>query len=254
MIGYAGRNKDTVNYLKTIYFDDPEWVPWRVDILPATWMKYRERMEDLVLAHPRLFPDYEPGTKDFDRIEDSLEALLYELGQQVDCWGTVWHNIRHGMYGHPADFPLKDWAAWARYIPPDPLKDNLFGPRDWEQAERALNNAKWRGNLAVGGGLPHGFMYQRLTYLRGFENLMLDIGLQDPRLNQLIEMVESYNTVVIHKYLDLGAERMSFGDDLGLSRSLPMSPKTWRKFIKPSYERMFRRCREAEVPIYLHTH
>jgi uroporphyrinogen-III decarboxylase len=157
------------------------------------------------------------------------------------------------MYSHPAGFPLQDWAAWKNYVPPDPSRDGIFGPRDWDQVERALHDAKRRGDLAVGGGLPHGFMYQRLTFLRGFENLMLDMGLDDPRLYQLIAMVEGYNTAVIDKHLDLGAERLSFGDDLGLSQSLPMSPTLWRKFIKPSYERMFGRCRERGTPIYLHT-
>ena len=27
MIPYAGKNRQTVNYLKTVYFDTPEWTP-----------------------------------------------------------------------------------------------------------------------------------------------------------------------------------------------------------------------------------
>ena len=66
-------------------------------------------------------------------------------------------------------------------------------------------------------------------------------------------MVEAYNTAVIRKYLELGAEYMTFGDDLGMQTSLPMRPQMWREVIKPAYERMFRPCREAAMPIYLHT-
>jgi len=32
MISYAGRNRHTLNYLKAIYFDYPEWTPCRVFI------------------------------------------------------------------------------------------------------------------------------------------------------------------------------------------------------------------------------
>ena len=32
MISYAGRNGHTLNYLKAIYFDYPEWTPCRVFI------------------------------------------------------------------------------------------------------------------------------------------------------------------------------------------------------------------------------
>ncbi|MCP4541751.1 MAG: hypothetical protein GY832_31855, partial [Chloroflexi bacterium] len=162
-------------------------------------------------------------------------------------------NVTRGLDSHPVEFPLEDWAALDSYAPPDPLRDDTFGPRDWELVKRSLDAARLRGDLAVGGGLMHGFMYMRLFYLRRFENLMIDIATDEPRLHKVIHMVEEYNRVVIRQYLALGAEMMSFGDDLGLQRSLPISPAMWRGFIKLSYERMFRDCREAGVPIYLHT-
>ena len=249
MLGYAGRNERTVNLLKTIFFDYPGWTMCRVGLMPATWMKYREELEALVLAHSRIFPDYEKGCKHFDQIDNPL----YELGRHTDCWGVVWENVEWGLDSIPVGHPLEDWSAWDGYVPPDPLKDDMFGPRDWERVRRSLEEEKRRGDLAAGGGLAHGFMYMRLFYLRGFENLMLDMATNDPRLRKLIRMVEDYNTAVIREYLALGAEYMSFGDDLGMQRSLPMSPHMWRKLIKPSYERMFRPCREAGVPIYLHT-
>ena len=244
-----GRNKRTVNYLKAITFDHPAWTPCRVGLMPATWIKYREELESLVLAHPRIFPGYEKGERDFDQIYNPL----YELGRHTDCWGTVWNNIERGLDSHPIGFPLEDWAALDNYLPPDPLRDDTFGPRDWASVKHALDTAKQRGGLAVGGGLMHGFMYMRLFYLRRFENLMIDIATNDPRLQKLIRLVEHYNTVVIRQYLALGAEMMSFGDDLGLQRTLPMSPAAWRTYIKPSYARMFGECRKAGTPIYLHT-
>jgi hypothetical protein len=113
--------------------------------------------------------------------------------------------------------------------------------------------AREKGGLAWGGGLQHGFMYMRLFYIRGFANLMTDMATDDPRLWQIITKVEGYNSVVIHKYLELGAEIMGFGDDLGMQAALPMSPAMWCKFIKPSYNRMFQPCRAANIPISLHT-
>ncbi|MBS3761936.1 MAG: hypothetical protein KGZ25_01410 [Planctomycetes bacterium] len=101
--------------------------------------------------------------------------------------------------------------------------------------------------------MPHGFMYMRRYYLRGFENFMMDVASDDPRLQSLIELVQNYNCTVVEKYLELGAEMMGFGEDLGLQDSLPMSPARWRKVIKPSYAKMFRPCRERDIPIRLHT-
>ncbi len=249
MISYKGRNRHTQNYLKAITFDHPEWIPCRVGLMPATWIKYREELERLVLDHPRIFPGYARGSRDFDRIDDPL----YELGRHTDCWDTVWDNVERGLDSHPVEFPLEDWTAWDSYVRPDPLTDDMWGSRDWEQVKRSLNEARRRGDIAIGAGLPHGFMYMRLFYLRRFENLMIDMATEDRRLWHVIQMVETYNSVVIGKLLSLGAELMLFGDDLGLQRSLPMSPAMWRKYIKPSYERMLRPCQEADVPVYLHT-
>lgn len=249
MISYDGRSTSTVNLLKTINFDNPEWTPCRVSLMPATWIKYREELEALVLAHPRIFPDYQKGSRDFDEITNPL----YEEGRHRDCWGVVWENVARGLDAIPTVHPLEDWGTLDGYRPPDPLRDDMWGPRDWEQVGRSLADAKSRGDVASGGGLAHGFMYMRLFYLRGFENLMLDLATNEPRLRQIVKMVENYNEVVVRKYLQLGTEYMHFGDDLGMQTSLPMSPEMWRKFIKPSYERIFRPCQEARVPIYLHT-
>jgi hypothetical protein len=250
MISYAGRDPHTVNLLKTITFDRPDWTGCDVGLLPATWMKYREGLEELVLAHPRIFRGYRKGSRDFDAISDPL----FEPGRHTDCWGAVWNNVERGLSSLVVEHPLTDWAAMDGYRWPDPLTDDVFGPRrDWGEIERSMAEAKSRGDLARGGGLQHGFMYMRLYYLRGFENLMIDIATDEPRLWELIEKVEQYNAAVIARYVELGAEYMSFGDDLGLQRSLPISPAAWRKYVKPSYDRMFRPCREGDIPIYLHT-
>jgi hypothetical protein len=248
-IDYERRNRDTANLLKTITFDSPEWTMCRVALMPATWMLYREELEEVVLAHPRIFPGYKRGTKDFDEISNPL----YEPGRHTDCWGVVWENIERGLDSIPIYHPLADWDALDSYTPPDPMVDAAFEPRDWEVVRAAFDTARRRGDLATGGGLMHGFMYMRLYYLRGFENLMLDLASKDPRLSRLIEMVEMYNSAVIRRTLSIGAEYMVFGDDLGLQTSLPMSPAMWRRTVKPPYERMFRPCRAAAIPIYLHT-
>ena len=249
MIPYHGRNQRTINYLKTIYFDHPAWIPCSVSLMPATWMKYRERLAELVLRHPRLFPGFQAGDKDYDEVPD----VLYEAGQHVDCWGTVWDNLEHGLSSIVVQEPLHDWAAFQAWTPPDPLKEAEFGPRDWPAVAQGLEEAKQRGDLATGGGLQHGFMYMRLYYLHGFENLMMDLATRDPRIYRLIDMVLDYNVTVIGKYLELGAERMSFGDDLGLQKSLPISPAMWREVLKPCYEAMYGPCRDRDIPVHMHS-
>jgi len=250
MLTCHGRSRRTANTIRTMTFDRPQWTPCRVSTMAATWMKYREDLEDLVLAHPRIFPGYRKGDRDFD----DPGGLMNRPGRKTDCWGTVWDNVERGLSSHPVAFPLADWADFDAYQPPDPITDDFLEPRrPWEETRAALAAAKARGNLAQGGGLPHGFMYMRLFYLRGFENLMMDMALADPRLPRLIRMVEDYNLAVIAQYVACGAETMRFGDDLGLQDRLPMGPALWRTYVGPAYRRILSPCREADVPVYLHT-
>jgi hypothetical protein len=250
MTDYEGRNRQTVNLLKTIHFDSPEWTPCSVGLLPATWMKHRETLEDLVLAHPKVFPGVKKGATDFDKVW----SPLYELGRRVDCWGVTWENIERGMDSLDVGHPLEDWDAFETWKPPDPMKHGQFGPApDWEAVGRGFEEAKARGDLAAAWPLPHGFMYMLLYYLRGFENLMIDLATDDPRLHRLIAVIQDYNTTLIGRCLDLGAEYLMLGEDLGMQKSLPMSPAMWRKFLKPCFEAMYGPCRDAGIPVYMHS-
>lgn len=254
MISYAGRNRHTLNYLKTIYFDTPEWVPCGVYFLPSTWIRYGAALEEVVLQHPRIFQGYKKGSTDF--AQKTMWNPLYELGKHTDCWGTVWNNIERGLDSQVDVAPLADWAAfdaWKKRLP-DPMKDDSFGPRPpWEQTQKWMEEARARGDLAWGGGLMHGFFFMRLYYLRGFENLMVDLAMDDPRLHELIGIIRDYSVAVVQKYLDVGAEIMGLAEDLGNQDALPISPAMWRQYVKPVYEAVMGPCRDRGVPVTLHS-
>ncbi len=254
MLSCSGRNRTTSNYLKTIYFDTPEWVPCEVGFLPATWMHHREALEDLVLRHPRIFPSYKKGSVDFD--QKVMGHPLYELGRHTDCWGVVWNNIHRGFDSYVELSPLADWSSfpeWKKHLP-DPLQDDSFGPRPpWSALEPYIAQGRSRGELVKGGRLPHGFFFMLLYYLRGFDNLMLDLASDDPRIHELAEILTRYNAAVVKKQLDMGMELMSFGEDLGMQRSLPVSPQMWRAFVTPGYEATIGQCRDRDVPVFLHS-
>ncbi|MGI6209677.1 MAG: uroporphyrinogen decarboxylase family protein [Anaerolineae bacterium] len=239
------------NYIKAMLFDDPDWIPCNVSIMPATWIKYGEAVEEIVLEHPRLFPDYQEGA-----FRNASVPPQYRKGRWVDVWGTVWENIEEGLDSIPVEeeAPLRDWSALETYVPPDPIErtDLLGEPIDWDERARTLQEVKERGGLAR-GGLSHGFMFMRLFYLRGYSNLMIDIATHDPRLDQLIAIVRDYNVRLVRKWLDLGVELMHGGDDMGMQTSLPISPQDWRRYIKPCYAAIVGECRGRGVPFHLHS-
>lgn len=243
-------NKRTENFLRTVEFRYPQWIPCTVSIMPATWMKYGKEVEKIVLEHAKLFPDYEKG--DFKKMKLSR---AYQKGRWKDIWGVMWKNVEDGLDSIPVEeeAPLRDWQNLENYRVPDPLFFDWFGGEiDWEKRKAQLEQAQKEGKLA-GGSLVHGFMYMWLYYLRGFTNLMMDIAVEDPRLDRLIQMVSNYNLKLVNKWIEIGAEIIYFGDDLGVQRSLPINPSRWRRYLKSYYAKIFAACRDKEVYVYLHS-
>ncbi|MFW6189979.1 MAG: uroporphyrinogen decarboxylase family protein [Planctomycetota bacterium] len=244
------KNKAAANYLRCAYFAGPDWIPCNVGLMPATWREHREGLEEVVLDFPRLFPGYSRGDRDFDAPGDRR----YRRGRFTDNWGCTWQNVAPGLAAAPVDWPIKTWEDFDHYQPPDPVTEGegRNGPPDWQALRRRCERAKEQGRLAW-GGMPHGSMYMRLYYLRGFENLMADLATDEPRLRELIEMVLDYNLRMVEKNIECGAEIIGFGDDLGMQTSLPMSPAKWRRYLLPCYERLFGLCRRAGVEVRLHS-
>ncbi len=245
------KNESADNFLKTVKFEHPTWIPAIIALMPATWKRYGQDLEKIILDHPRIFPDYQKGINDFGRV--TTDQPTYRKGRFTDSFGCVWENTAEGLAGLVVEYPLEDWRGFESYRLPHPLTQGEQGiSPDWDKIKRDFDVAKREGRLAW-GGVPHGFFYMRLYYLRGFENLMLDIAAEEPRLRKLEEMLLEYNIELVNKYLDLGVEIMSIGEDLGNQAALPMSPAHFRQYIKPYYRKIFRACKEAGVLVYEHS-
>ncbi len=249
MSAYQGRSPQGENMLRVIHFDHPRWTPVLVGFLPSVYTKYgQERMDALKLAHPRLFPKHQPG--ETVRAQD-----LYVSGKTTDCWGCVWDNLHEGMVGQVVGHPLADWAHWDAWLArrPDPLKDGLLGPRDWNEIQAQIDLKKRLGHFAPDHVLAHGFHYMLLCDLRRFENFMLDMATDEPLLHKLIGVLMDYSAGTVRRLLDAGTEFLGLAEDLGMQDRLPMSLEGWRKFIKPGYECTAGQARDRGLPVFLHS-
>jgi len=208
--------------IKAMNFQYPEFIPVTVGLLPATWKKHREKLNDLCARHPLLFDQAAIAKSDYDDIRGT-----YVRGDHVDAWGCVWSNIKDGMEAMVKEHPL-------------PTRETI----------RTLKAP------AEDIGTPHGFMYLRLADLRGFENLMIDFAEEPPELQMLIDIVCDYNVRQINLRLqkEKPANRiMGFGDDLGTQIGLAISPALWRKYLKPCFMKLYALVHNAGYSVYMHT-
>jgi uroporphyrinogen-III decarboxylase len=76
---------------------------------------------------------------------------------------------------------------------------------------------------------------------------------EDPRIWKLIGILEEFNLALVKKYIQLGAGWMGYPDDLGMQKGPMISPKNFRKYIKPSYSRIMQPALEAGCIVHQHS-
>jgi len=234
------------NWLRAVEFRYPEWIPYSVGFSFPTWRAHRQNLEKIALEHPRLFPDFIPGSHNWDPA--TLPVVYREGETYTDNWGCTWLNIQEGLEGQVIGHPLADWSALAAYRMPDPLTLDERGPMDWVKAGEEIAAKRQAGRLVSAAA---GRLFDRLYFLRGFENLMLDFALEPSELAQLIDRLEENSTALVDRWLAFGLDMISFHTDFGTQSGLMISPVKFRQYIKPMFARIFTHCRQQGVHVYL---
>ncbi len=169
--------------------------------------------------------------------------------------GCKWTFLVSGLQGQVIEHPLDDWSKLNSLRWPDPEAGipTESGPIiSWGRIEAMVRSARER-DYPVIIGMPHGFLFQRLYYLRGFRNLMLDFIKKPSSLYELIDRLTEYYLELVRKAVRLNPDIIAFGDDLGTQDRLTVSPRAFREFILPAYKRIFGFVRSAGVHVYLHS-
>ena len=76
--------------MKAMKMEGPEYIPVTVGILPAAWMKHREKIDAIVKAHPIIFGSQD-GSRDYDKIwgETYSEGEHEDVAHQPHVVGDV---------------------------------------------------------------------------------------------------------------------------------------------------------------------
>jgi uroporphyrinogen decarboxylase len=220
---------------RAVEFTGPDRLPFLYNILPGARLRYGPALDALLQRLPEDFARTgytEPG----------------EYGErtgvgQADAWGAVWLRETDDHKGLPITHPLDDWSKLDTYRFPDPL---VAG--DWSRVPDTL--ATQRGKYVRADGDT---LFQRMFYLRGYENLMYDLGEDRPEAYYLRDQIVAFMLRKIEKWLEYDVDGFQFRDDWGTQLDLMISPATWRKFYKPAYARLFAAVRGAGKHVHFHS-
>ena len=123
----------------------------------------------------------------------------------------------------------------------------------WRKDEiQRIARQKEAGELAGSGW---GTFFERLQELVGMENLFLNMAYDDnPALQRVVDLVADFNYRLTCAVLSrVTPDTMGAGDDLGSQRAALVSPKTFRRWLKPGYARVMQASRAAGCEVAMHS-
>jgi hypothetical protein len=173
-------------------------------------------------------------------------------GIQVDpLWGIHRRYIEHesGAYWDYCDFPLRDAdeatvAAW-----PMPSPDDY----DYSQVE---GQCRRFGKYAINGAAGYGDIINGNGFLRGMEQVLIDLITDDPAGLLLADRRMEILIEVTRRTLEAakgGVDFLWLGEDLGTQIGPTISLALFRKQIRPRYQAFCDLARAYDLPVMIHS-
>ena len=171
----------------------------------------------------------------------------------VDEWGLKLRRAANGFYYDMIDHPLKNVTIedLGSYNWPDPLDPGRFEGIEKEARELHENS----DYAVVGPGCSVGF-FELCWYLRGLEQLFMDMVLNPDFVHALFRKVLDIRKSILSEYLKRTGKYLDVvysADDLGAQESTLMSPELYREMVKPYQKELFAFIRErTDAKIFYH--
>ncbi len=228
---------------RALEFRSPDRPPRDLWALP--WVnQYRQADFDAVL---RRFPVDFAGVCPLAR-GDRASGEPSRRGSYTDDWGCCFQVGQDGLIGEVKRPPLADFSAMAAYKPPREIIERA----DWDGANRfCAENLAGQENFVTGATSLRPF--ERMQFLRGSENLLVDLGYETAEMRKLLEMVHEFHLAELSRWVKTEVDALRFMDDWGTQSSLLIAPEQWRRLFKPLYRQYCQAIHAAGKKVFFHS-
>jgi hypothetical protein len=164
-----------------------------------------------------------------------------------DDWGTEWKWLEGqpsaAPYHTPENLVIKDVTKWKEQLTIPHIDDDHEA---FASVREEISNINREEKLVCAFMAPG--LFERLHRLMGFEDALMGM-LKSP--GPYMELCEAIAADRMHRVRRLVEEMkpdmILSHDDWGTQRSLFMSPKLWRKYLKPHYAEFYGYLKEQGV-------
>ena len=226
--------------IKTLEFDGPDRAPREIWALVGVTVGRKDEYEEVCRRFPSDFagPNGRYGASTLSR------ELKEEIGTYVDEWGCEFTLAEMGVCGEVKHPPLADWDRLEVWSPPWELLDNAD--------MSGVNASCAETDLFVKVG-THVRPFERMQFLRGSENLFMDLMTRPPEFERMRALIHEFNIRDMEMWAKTNVDAVSFMDDWGAQNSLLISPELWRSIFKPMYKDYCDILKAAGKYIFFHS-
>jgi len=234
--------------LTALAHQQPDRVPVDIGATPEVWAKILLHFgtEDREVVLRRLGVDLRRVRRRY-----AGPALpRYPDGSWDDVYGIRLKNVEYeaGTYNEVAEYVL-DGAET-----PAEIAAHRWPSADWfdfSGIAEACRQLEGYAIVAAGPGV-----FQRVTWLRRMELVLLDMALRPEMAETLMARLTDFHEAYYARYLEAGEGRIDIlyvTDDYGWQKGLLMSPQTWRAFIAGNLKRIVDVAHAYGAKLMLHS-
>ena len=115
------------------------------------------------------------------------------------------------------------------------------------------------GRMHTAGYAVQGYMSQTIFELAweltGMEKVMRDFYTNPEFVERLFDIITNRRIIMARRFVEAGVDILRLGDDVGSQKGMLISPKIWRRFLKPRLAKIIAEARKVrkDIPIFYHS-
>lgn len=174
-----------------------------------------------------------------------------QLGQ--DQWLCRWEKTELPNMGQVKGHPLIDLYNINSFPWPDPDDQRRYVNVP-AQLDAVESDTIRRGKYRICSIFM--LLWERMQALHGLENCMVELMDNSPDINELADKLVNYDIGFVRNMYMTGGNRIdcfSFTEDWGTQLDLMVSPRLFKNFFSPRYQRIFSAVHECGWHVWMHS-
>lgn len=207
---------------RTLRFEPTPRVPRHMWAGPLAAEAYPEELADIRATFPDdiVGPDIE--LPKIDGVRGDPDAV----GTYVDEWGCEFLNLQKNIMGEVKNPLIHSYESDL---------DKVRPPWSWVDIDPDPVNRSCAATDRFVVLLAPIRPFERMQFIRGTENVLMDLIRQPAGLLKLRDIVHEWACALLEKWVKTDVDGIAWYDDWGSQTSLLIRPKMWRELFKPLY-------------------